>query len=349
MEEVLVVSGLIAVQIIFAIHALFLNQFLALGVNSLSIVIFGGLASALFLLPFAVVFEKKKWPGELRPLVTVQMLLTAITGVAFQVLTLRGLKMTSPAVASAMPNLAPAIIFIIAACVRFERFSIWCKYSRAKVFGTILCLGGAIAMSFMMSPPSSSNSTINQVSSPLNKISSTGSISKDWLFGCFYMFIAVIFLSCTTVLQAATMINFPAPLTLCAVTTLMTSIITAVMQFIVEGNLNFGSSNLSPQSIIGIITLGAVLTGSCVGFQAWCVKKKGPVTVSIFNPVQTVCSAILSALVLGQVISLESLGGMLFMFMGLYVVLWAKKKEGRDPQNADDNETIHDIEKPLLS
>ena len=44
-----------------------------------------------------------------------------------------------------------------------------------------------------------------------------------------------------------------------------------------------------------------------------------------------------------------SLAGMLLMFVGLYVVLWAKKKEDLMTKDADDVETNHDIEKPLLS
>lgn len=42
---------------------------------------------------------------------------------------------------------------------------------------------------------------------------------------------------------------------------------------------------------------------------------------------------------------LRSLAGMMLMFVGLYVVLWAKNKEDTDVIFEAD----HDIEKPLLS
>ena len=42
-----------------------------------------------------------------------------VTG--FQALMLQGMKMTSPAIASAMPNLAPGFIFVISGCLGYSR------------------------------------------------------------------------------------------------------------------------------------------------------------------------------------------------------------------------------------
>lgn len=78
------------------------------------------------------------------------------------------------------------------------------------------------------------------------------------------------------------------------------------------------------------------------------MKKKGPVLVSMFSPIGTVCSAILSVLTIGDSINLGSLLGMIIMFTGLYFVLWAKKNEGYI--SGDNGSTKNpDPEKPLLS
>lgn len=47
------------------------------------------------------------------------ILLQLIRVTIFQALTLVGIKKASPDIASAMPNLAPGLIFIIAACLRY--------------------------------------------------------------------------------------------------------------------------------------------------------------------------------------------------------------------------------------
>ena len=51
------------------------------------------------------------------------------------------------------------------------------------------------------------------------------------------------------------MVSFPAPLSLCVVTSLMGSLLAAIIQFAMEGNLNFGTSSLSFKAILGIVLL----------------------------------------------------------------------------------------------
>ncbi|EHA8592184.1 putative WAT1-related protein [Cocos nucifera] len=197
-------------------------------------------------------------------------------------------------------------------------------------------------MSFLQSPSTSPMLTSN-------KLSLLG--NKEWMLGCFYLLAAVVILSCNTVLQAATMISFPAPLTLCVITAMMGSILTAMMQFIVEGKIDAGSSTIGVASIIAFVIGGGVVIGACIAFHAWCVNRKGPVLVAIFSPIQTVCSAIISAVLLRQIISLGSLAGIVLMFSGLYMVLWAKNNEGFGLVDAgeDSARPTGDIEKPLLS
>ena len=46
------------------------------------------------------------------------------------------------------------------------------------------------------------------------------------------------------------------------------------------------------------------MSGLCVSFNGWAMKEKGPVLVSMFNPIGTVISVILSVLTLGESISI---------------------------------------------
>lgn len=48
------------------------------------------------------------------------MLVATCRVTGFQALMLHGMKMTSPAIASAMPNLAPGIIFIVSGCLGYS-------------------------------------------------------------------------------------------------------------------------------------------------------------------------------------------------------------------------------------
>lgn len=57
----------------------------------------------------------------------------------------------------------------------------------------------------------------------------------------------------------------------------------------------------------GIKTLNAqagAVSGICLSFNGWALKKKGPVYVSMFNPIGTVCSVVFSAVTLEDTISI---------------------------------------------
>ncbi|KAJ8459410.1 hypothetical protein OPV22_032336 [Ensete ventricosum] len=323
----------------FGVYTVLLNGVFAAGVNPLFLTTLGNLATGVILLPFAVVFEKTKWPAKLSPTLLSQFFLIAFGGATlYQALTFAGIKKASPDVASAMPNLTPGLIFIVAAC------------TRAKVMGTSVCLTGTVAMCFWQSPSESPGSTINPSAVLAKPLTLDKAIYNDWIVGSLCLLAAAIIQSCTTVLQAATTLEFPAPTSLVVITSLMGSLLTALLQFLTEGRINAGSSTLSTSSIAGVVSLSGVVVAIGITFQTWCIINKGPVLVAIFSPIQTVTTVVLSAILLRQIITLGSLAGMVLMFAGLYSVLWAKKNERFSLVGVDGDEKlrVEDDEEPLL-
>ncbi|XP_066378961.1 WAT1-related protein At5g47470-like [Miscanthus floridulus] len=351
LEEVLIVGGLLLVQCVLSGYVVFTDHLLALGADPLAVIVVGGAAYAAFGLPFAVALERKRWPSKVSGTLVAQYLLIALGGTtAFQELMLLGIKKTTPAIASAMPNLSPGLIFIVAACFRLERFDKACKYTQAKIAGTVVCLAGAVAMSFLQSPPSSSSSS----SSPTAVVEAAGSAGGDdyydWILGCCCLVAGVTVFALVTVLQAATLASLPAPLTMCCVTSAMGAALTAVLRLVLEGRfLDMGSPNIDATLVSGIVVLGGGVVGACTAFQVWCLGRKGPLFVSVFGPVQTVCTAILSAALLRQVLSLGSLAGIVLMFSGLYIVLWAKSNEISADEDQLQGGGDHDTQKALLA
>lgn len=49
---------------------------------------------------------------------------------------------------------------------------------------------------------------------------------------------------------------------------------------------------------------GGTISGACVSFNGWAMKKRGPVLVSMFSPIGTVCSLVLSVVTLGESINI---------------------------------------------
>ncbi|KAL6861677.1 hypothetical protein ACP4OV_017377 [Aristida adscensionis] len=345
-EEALIVGGLLVVQCVLAGYVVFTDHVLGLGANPLTLIVVSGAALAAFFLPFAVALERKKWPSKISRTLMAQLVLIALGGN-------NGVPRTYAVgdkeddASNRFSHAQPKPWNDLHHCSLFqllERFDKACRYTQAKVLGTVVCFLGAMAMSFLQNPPSSPASDLQALLTTNSEL--PGSNYYDWILGCSYLLVAVIVLSLYTVLQAVTLISFPAPLTMCTITSAMGAIFTAILEVILEGKIDIGSPRIDATLIAGIVVLGGVFGGACVVFQAWCIGKKGPLFVSVFGPVQTVCSAILSAALFRQTVSLGSLAGIVLMFSGLYIVLWAKNNELPGHQSEDGGA---DVEKALLS
>ncbi|XP_039046838.1 WAT1-related protein At5g47470-like [Hibiscus syriacus] len=339
LEDVAIIGGLVGVQFVYAGNSVLLAYLMSLGLSPFTIVIYFTLATFIILSPFAFYFERSRWPNQLTMKFIIQLVLISFGGITlFQYLFLKGIDLTSPAVATSMPNLAPGLIFIIAWAFRLEKVSINCIYSKVKIAGTFLCVIGAIIMSVIQSTVSSGDAVMDTV------VIYNDIFNKNKIIGCMYLMAAVLVLSSNVVLQATTLGNFPAPMSLCAITSLIGVIITSLVQLFENHDFEWGWPLVSAWNLLGFSLLGGAVSGICVSFNGWAMKKRGPVLVSMFCPNGTVIAVVLSFVTLGQTISLGSVAGMFLMFTGLYFVLWAKGKEVYLAREGE-----FDPEKPLLS
>ncbi|XP_004508915.1 WAT1-related protein At5g47470-like [Cicer arietinum] len=344
MEDVAVIGGLIGVQFFYAGNAMLMSYIMSLGLTSFTIVIFSSFATFLILFPFVLYYERSKWPKKFSFKLFSQFLLLALGGVTvFQSLFLKGINLTSPAMGTAMPNLAPGFIFVIAWMFRLEKVDLSCTYSRVKIIGTLLCVLGAFTMSLMQSISAPASVKEKNIHLSIPPPPSVIMFDRDKIIGCLYLLASILVLSSTVVLQAFTLGEFPAPMSVCAITSFLGGFITAAAQLLEYHKINTGWPLVSVGDMIGYSLLSGAVTGICLSFSAWALEKRGPVFVSMFSPVGTVCSVIFSIVTLGDsTVNIGSIVGMFLMFTGLYFVLWAKGKE-------DVLDSEFDAEKPLLS
>ncbi|KAL1194659.1 WAT1-related protein [Cardamine amara subsp. amara] len=348
LEEVGLIGGLVGTQVIYAANSELLSHMLSLGLDPLLIVIFCTFTAFLLTTPLAFLFERKLWPRSLSLKLKTKVVLVALVGVTlFQWLYLEGMKHTSASMATAMPNLCPAFIFVIAWAAGMEKVKLSCMYSRIKIGGTVLCVMGALIMSLMHSATATSSAvkTMPIVSDDLV-------LDKDKILGCLYLLLAVCGLSCSVVLQASILAEFPAPLSMFSMVFLVGGITTIALQYVLNGSMEMGSASaIGLGNLIGYAMLGGLVSGGGLSFNAWVIKRKGPVVVSLFSPIATVVCVFVSALTMEESFNLGSFAGMALMFGGLYFVLWSKGKE--DYREGDEDEesvlrTEFDLQKPLL-
>lgn len=330
-------ASLLGMQISIAVNGVLVGKELSKGLNPLAFIVYSNAVGILVLTPLALFLEKRKRPATVSLPLFGRFFLLSLSVCTFQAFMLMGLKDTSPAFASAMPNLAPAIIFVMAWAFGMEKVDITRVGSRSKIVGTLVCVSGAMAMSFLRGPALSELGPSHSVSDP-NALHSVENIlvgflreengdSGKQIKGCIYLISAVTILSTAMILQAETAKKYPAPLSQTSIVAILGSIQTAVLITILDRGIKPTSWVLDRRGIFAFVFAGISCNGIGLPLQLWCMQKRGPVFVSIFSPVSTVFSAILSSLFLGDTLHLGSLMGVLLIFAGLYLVMWGKSKD----------------------
>lgn len=118
------------------------------GMNPLILVAYRQIFGAVSIAPFAYWIERDKVP-RMTKRIMIQILLSSLTGVTgSQILYFIGLKYSTPIIACALTNLDTAFTFVLAILFRQENLGIKKKSGVAKVVGTVLCIGGAVVLSF---------------------------------------------------------------------------------------------------------------------------------------------------------------------------------------------------------
>lgn len=178
---------------------------------------------------------------------------------------------------------------------RMEKVDLRCTYSRVKIIGTLLCVVGAVAMSMMQSlstsVPIKEGTVTVQLASPPPVLT----FDRDKIFGCIYLLVAIIILSSSIVLQvnylhnrkedtcvmlifiaqqelwffqAFTLGDFPAPMSLCVITSFLAGSLAAVAQLVEDHQFSTGWPIVSVGDMVGygflVISTSILLPIDCV-------------------------------------------------------------------------------------
>ncbi|PON56460.1 Plant-drug/metabolite exporter [Parasponia andersonii] len=281
---------------------------------------FGTLATALL----AFLFERNKTCKMTIPVLRNCFLIGVLGAVLARTMFFMGLQYTSQAFASALSNIFPAFTFVLAVLFRMEKLDITKHSSQAKIGGTILSFIGAIVMSLVKGITAISihgQSSHNQSASTSKLSFDKGSIKGSSLLVASELSSAALY-----ILQTKTVKMYAAPLTLTALSclsgTLLSTIMTAILDHrATSWRLSWNITLFAPL-YNGVMVIGLVLYVRTVVIQ-----RKGPVFATAFNPLSTIVAAVAGLFILGEALHLGSIIGAMLTILGLYAILWGKKKE----------------------
>ncbi|KAF0895570.1 hypothetical protein E2562_013885 [Oryza meyeriana var. granulata] len=231
------------------------------------------------------------------------------------------MKLTSATFATAMTNLIPAITFVLAVLFRYERLAVRTAAGQAKVTGTLLGVGGAMLLTFYRGAEVTPWHTHLDLVAALQERHHTGAgagaaLAGNRVMGSMLVIGSCFFYALWLILQAKLSREYPFHYTSTALMCIMSGAQSAAFALCFDRDAAQWRLGLDVR-LLSVVYTGVLASGVMLVVLSWCVKRRGPLFASVFNPLMLV----VVALHLGTL-----LGGVLIV-VGLYAVLWGKGRE----------------------
>ncbi|KAL4202223.1 hypothetical protein AMTRI_Chr02g220020 [Amborella trichopoda] len=350
------VVAMTVVQIAFTGLNVLCKMALDSGMNPFVMVTYRQFVATTVMAPLAFFFERNT-KLKFNRKILFQICLCAFFGATMnQSFYFAGLKKTSPTLACALCNLLPALTFVLAVPFRMETVGLKTLAAHAKIWGTVMCVGGAMLMTFykgVIVPLKSSGIHLKYSDSK-----SDNSIdAQEMILGSFFVVLSCLAWAIWFLIQAKMSKTFVAPYTTTAITSSMASIQCAVITSIVERDISAWALGWNIRLLVVLYT-GVFGSGLAFALMNWSISRRGPLFVSMFGPLLLVMVGVIGILLFDEKLYLGSVLGSILIVAGLYSVLWGKGKEmnskGIVPTNTSqekvDNEgRIEGIVLPMFS
>ncbi|CAL8989961.1 unnamed protein product [Prunus brigantina] len=228
------------------------------------------------------------------------------------------LRYTSPTFLASIINTIASVTFVIAIVLRLEVLNLRNRRGLAKVLGTLVSLAGVMTMTLYKGP------IVRNLWHPLIHVEGKSSIHENWLKGSILTVASCITWSIWYIVQAITLKRYPAQLSLTTWMSFIGAAQSAVFTVCIEHRRAAWTIGFNID-LWSILYAGVVCSGLIIFIQLWCTEEKGPVFVTMFNPISTILVAVLAYFVLGERLYTGSILGAFIVILGLYLLLWGKE------------------------
>nr|GMD58243.1 WAT1-related protein At1g68170-like [Ipomoea batatas] len=290
--------------------------------------------SAAFLSPIAFMLEREtprlKWTIVLQSFLTVLMGGTLFNNIA----------KTSATFADASGSIVPAMTTVISVLLtavisvlrRKEKISLRTVSGKARVISIIICIGGAMLLTFYKGVELPTHNHFSLVTQPAAQ-SPVGSHSGNYALGVILAILACLCYSISIVLLSVVRKNYTCHYLSTSLMNLMGAVQSTLYALCTERD-NWSGWKLDLKLFLIMCYSGFLASGVAVILCIWCDNKSGPLFVSIFNPLALVFVALGSSLLLNEPLYLGSVLGGIVIIAGIYGVLWAKERDMKQVSGA---------------
>ncbi|CAH9130681.1 unnamed protein product [Cuscuta epithymum] len=280
--------------------------------------------AAAVITPLALYIERNTRP-KLTRMILVQAFFCALFGGSMnQNLFAESVVLTSPTFASAIVNLIPAFTFILAIPFGLEKVGLRTRAGQAKVAGTLLGIGGAMVLSFYKGAQHQIWST--RKSGHVAAAPQPPHTSGSHLLGVFMSLACVLSSAISLIVQAKMSKVYDCHYSSTALITVMGSLQSVVFAFCTERGWSQWKLGWNLRLLI-VLYAGVIASALAITFTMCSLRMRGPLFVSVFNPLTLVSVAIVSTLFLKEELFVGCVIGAVTIIAGLYMVIWGKKAE----------------------
>ncbi|XP_021863129.1 WAT1-related protein At5g07050-like [Spinacia oleracea] len=289
------------------------------GMNPYVYITYRHVVAGVVMFPFAYFLERKARP-KLTVALIAEIFVLSLLGVGLALnMYFASLKYTSPTFVASMINTIASLTFVIAVALKMEVLDIWNPRGAAKVLGTLISLGGVLAMTLYK------GSVIKSIWNPLLHIQGSTTTNENWLMGSILTTASCLSWSIWYIMQAFTLKRYPALLSLTTWMSFVGAAQSAVFTACVQRKPAAWAIGFNID-LLSTVYAGVVCSGLIVFLQLWCTEEKGPVFVTMFNPLSTILVALLAYFVLGEKLYVGSILGAAIVIFGMYLLMWGKEE-----------------------
>ncbi|XP_057433499.1 WAT1-related protein At3g30340-like [Lotus japonicus] len=312
---------MIAIDFSFAAVNVLLKKVLEEGMNHLVFITYRLSIATIFIAPIGYFRERNGRP-RLTFRILCYLFFSAIVGASVtQYFFLLGIQYTSATFSCAFINIVPAVTFIMALPFGLETVNIKCNSGRAKIVGTLVCIGGTLLLTLYRGKALFNFSHYQSAV----KLAPTRT-ARGWTIGVIALILGTLFWSSWFILQSNISKRYPCQYSSTAIMSFFGAIQSAAICFFTDQNLSIWVLKGKIQ-LISILYAGMIGSGLCFVGMSWCVKKRGPVFTAAFSPLVQIMAAMIDIPFLHEQLHLGSVIGSILVMIGLYILLWGKSKE----------------------
>ncbi|XP_029125717.1 WAT1-related protein At1g70260 isoform X3 [Cajanus cajan] len=256
-----------------------------------------------------------------------------------------GLSYSSPILVCAMGHLIATFNFLLSLILRKTELNLRRPGVQVQVIGIFVSIMGAVVAEFFKGPLVRPSSHHLRHTKQLLVFSST---PEFWLLGGVLLVAASFSVSISNLVQKESFKQYPEPVKVLSYSSLVGTILSAIVSCIVERDINAWKLRRSKDLILIVLTavVGGVIRPN---IQIWFTRMKGPLYVSLFKPFGIAFATTFAVSFFSNSLHYGSVIGATVLGVGYYIIMHGEIK-GNEEKTGCDESSSDSLDKkiPLL-